>query len=42
MLSYVALNLIMLNNILTSYYTFIALVSSHHYAFIFAFRLIMV
>ena len=42
MLSYVALNLIMLNNILTSYYTFIALVLSHHSAFIFVFRLIMV
>ena len=41
-LSYVALNVIMLNNILTFYYTFITLVSSHHYAFIFAFHLIMV
>ena len=50
MLSYVALNLIMLSNILTSYYTFIALVmfrlikvkTQMYYAFILAFRSIMV
>ena len=50
MLSYVALNLIMFNNILISYYTFIALVmfrlikvkTQMYYAFILAFRSIMV
>ena len=42
MLSYVALNLIMLSNILTFYYTVIALVSSHHYPVVFAFHFIVV